>query len=59
MPGPLRTAHRGIFIADRLHGLSGLEGGLVTSGGLYRLTPGFGGFTPVSYKITAYSLRCC
>ncbi|HAE5116374.1 TPA_asm: hypothetical protein G4G69_004848 [Salmonella enterica subsp. enterica serovar Eastbourne] len=40
----------------QLHTRAG--GGLVTSGRPYRLTPGFGGFTPVPYETTESRLTC-
>ncbi|HFQ9708568.1 TPA: hypothetical protein ACHTKC_004932, partial [Escherichia coli] len=38
------------IIAESGYGLAGLGMGEVKSVNQYRLTPGFGGFTPVSYE---------
>ncbi|EFI7788834.1 hypothetical protein HH929_004754 [Escherichia coli] len=35
-----------------------MGGGLVTSGRPYRLTPGFGGFTPVLHATSVCRLTC-
>ncbi|MBB2216220.1 hypothetical protein FSG91_024020 [Escherichia coli] len=40
------------------YGLAGLGMGKVKSINPYRLTPGFGGFTPVSHVTTACRLPC-
>ncbi|EPH4450331.1 hypothetical protein ACS10A_001732 [Shigella flexneri] len=40
------------------YGLAGLGMGKVKSINQYRLTPGFGGFTPVSYETTECRLTC-
>ncbi|OZS05206.1 MULTISPECIES: hypothetical protein, partial [Enterobacteriaceae] len=40
------------------YGLAGLGMGKVKSINQYRLTPGFGGFTPVSYETTECRLPC-
>ncbi|EEV6845850.1 hypothetical protein N5A71_004331 [Escherichia coli] len=40
------------------YGLAGLRMGKVKSVNQYRLTPGFGGFTPVSHVTTACRLPC-
>ncbi|WP_181654111.1 hypothetical protein [Escherichia coli] len=40
------------------YGLAGLGVGKVKSINTYRLTPGFGGFTPVSYEATEHRLPC-
>ncbi|EOT2257100.1 hypothetical protein ACLMHU_004409, partial [Shigella flexneri] len=40
------------------YGLAGLGMGKVKSVNQYRLTPGFGGFTPVSHVTTACRLPC-
>ncbi|MBW9883838.1 hypothetical protein FJC98_26580 [Escherichia coli] len=47
-------------MADSGYGLAGLGMGQVKSINQYRLTPGFGGFTPVSHLTTAFLLpsRC-
>ncbi|WP_407242685.1 hypothetical protein [Escherichia coli] len=39
-------------MAESGYGLAGLGMGKVKSINQYRLTPGFGGFTPVSYETT-------
>ncbi|EET4385009.1 hypothetical protein B0941_005086, partial [Escherichia coli] len=44
--------------AENGSGLAGLGKGKVKSINQYRLTPGFGGFTPVSYATTEYRLPC-
>ncbi|EFA4748362.1 hypothetical protein [Escherichia coli] len=43
-------------MAESGYGLAGLGMGKVKSINPYRLTPGFGGFTPVSYATTEYRL---
>ncbi|END1962842.1 hypothetical protein ABLM72_004546 [Escherichia coli] len=45
-------------MAESWYGLAGLGVGKVKSVNQYRLTPGFGGFTPVSYVTTACRLPC-
>ncbi|UGH38955.1 hypothetical protein LQQ92_23355 (plasmid) [Escherichia coli] len=40
-------------MAENGYGLAGLGMGKVKSINQYRLTPGFGGFTPVPYATTA------
>ncbi|HBA9710916.1 TPA: hypothetical protein J1460_004997 [Escherichia coli] len=45
-------------MAESGYGLAGLGMGTVKSVNQYRLTPGFGGFTPVSYKTTECRLPC-
>ncbi|WP_204116208.1 hypothetical protein [Escherichia coli] len=45
-------------MAESGYGLAGLGMGKVKSINPYRLTPGFGGFTPVSYATTEYRLPC-
>ncbi|EPY1821052.1 hypothetical protein ACXABR_003511 [Escherichia coli] len=45
-------------MAERGYGLAGLGMGKVKSVNQYRLTPGFGGFTPVSYVTTECRLPC-
>ncbi|EEC4873661.1 hypothetical protein DZF63_005067 [Escherichia coli] len=45
-------------MAERGYGLAGLGIGKVKSVNQYRLTPGFGGFTPVPYVITECRLTC-
>ncbi|EEQ6244034.1 hypothetical protein GNP54_003622 [Escherichia coli] len=40
------------------YGLAGLGMGKVKSVNPYRLTPGFGGFTPVPYATTECRLPC-
>nr|WP_236743926.1 hypothetical protein [Shigella flexneri] len=42
-------------MAENGYGLAGLGMGKVKSVNQYRLTPGFGGFTPVSHVTTAWS----
>ncbi|EDI6385606.1 hypothetical protein CFE06_23200 [Salmonella enterica subsp. enterica serovar Agona] len=45
-------------MAESGYGLAGLGMGKVKSINQYRLTPGFGGFTPVSHVTTACRLPC-
>ncbi|MCA7565966.1 hypothetical protein LE096_21920 [Escherichia coli] len=45
-------------MAESGYGLAGLGMGKVKSINQYRLTPGFGGFTPVSYETTECRLPC-
>ncbi|EEW1483189.1 hypothetical protein D9E92_21090 [Escherichia coli] len=45
-------------MAESGYGLAGLGMGKVKSISPYRLTPGFGGFTPVSYATTECRLPC-
>ncbi|EIV4270982.1 hypothetical protein L8Z40_003271 [Salmonella enterica] len=45
-------------MAESGYGLAGLGIGKVKSINPYRLTPGFGGFTPVSHVTTACRLPC-
>ncbi|WP_309473120.1 hypothetical protein [Escherichia coli] len=45
-------------MAESGYGLAGLRMGKVKSINPYRLTPGFGGFTPVPYATTEYRLPC-
>ncbi|ELU7178062.1 hypothetical protein SCL95_001599 [Escherichia coli] len=45
-------------MAESGYGLAGLGVGKVKSINQYRLTPGFGGFTPVSHVTTACRLTC-
>ncbi|EGY1224987.1 TPA: hypothetical protein ACHG4M_004010 [Escherichia coli] len=45
-------------MAESGYGLAGLGMGKVKSINPYRLTPGFGGFTPVSHVTTACRLTC-
>ncbi|EGK2466485.1 TPA: hypothetical protein H4D59_004609 [Escherichia coli] len=45
-------------MAESGYGLAGLGMGKVKSISPYRLTPGFGGFTPVSHVTTACRLPC-
>ncbi|EEC7197541.1 hypothetical protein Q2841_004874 [Escherichia coli] len=45
-------------MAERGYGLAGPGMGKVKSINQYRLTPGFGGFTPVSYETTECRLPC-
>nr|WP_194162890.1 hypothetical protein [Escherichia coli] len=45
-------------MAESGYSLAGLGMGKVISINPYRLTPGFGGFTPVSYATTEYRLPC-
>ncbi|EEV6591913.1 hypothetical protein BL478_005033 [Escherichia coli] len=45
-------------MAESGYGLAGLRMGKVKSINQYRLTPGFGGFTPVPHVTTAYRLTC-
>ncbi|APJ84918.1 hypothetical protein [Escherichia coli] len=45
-------------MAESRYGLAGLGIGKVKSINQYRLTPGFGGFTPVSYATTECRLPC-
>ncbi|WP_181574474.1 hypothetical protein [Escherichia coli] len=45
-------------MAESGYGLAGLGMGKVKSINTYRLTPGFGGFTPVSYEATEHRLPC-
>ncbi|WP_113416382.1 hypothetical protein [Escherichia coli] len=45
-------------MAESGYGLTGLRMGKVKSVNQYRLTPGFGGFTPVSHVTTACRLTC-
>ncbi|HFD2631697.1 TPA: hypothetical protein ACNR1F_004684 [Escherichia coli] len=45
-------------MAESGYGLAGLGMGKVKSVNPYRLTPGFGGFTPVSHVTTACRLPC-
>ncbi|EGH0277300.1 hypothetical protein ID195_003934 [Salmonella enterica subsp. enterica serovar Typhimurium] len=45
-------------MAESGYGLAGRGGGLAKSINQYRLTPGFGGFTPVSHVTTACRLTC-
>ncbi|HBA9671352.1 TPA: hypothetical protein J1449_002654 [Escherichia coli] len=45
-------------MAESGYGLVGLRIDKVKSINQYRLTPGFGGFTPVSYVTTACRLTC-
>ncbi|EOA0404186.1 hypothetical protein ACHGMB_005670, partial [Escherichia coli] len=52
------TAHRNSLMAESGYGLAGLGMGKVKSINQYRLTPGFGGFTPVSYETTECRLIC-
>ncbi|EEW5760740.1 TPA: hypothetical protein ACP5DO_004160 [Escherichia coli] len=45
-------------MAENGYGLAGQGMGKVKSINQYRLTPGFGGFTPVSYETTERRLPC-
>ncbi|EFN2533226.1 TPA: hypothetical protein J8125_004683 [Escherichia coli] len=45
-------------MAESGYSLAGLGMGKVKSINQYRLTPGFGGFTPVSHVTTACRLTC-
>ncbi|HFK8009081.1 TPA: hypothetical protein ACGZ7P_004820 [Escherichia coli] len=45
-------------MAESGYGLAGLGMGKVKSINPYRLTPGFGGFTPVLHVTTVYRLTC-
>ncbi|HDW2446449.1 TPA: hypothetical protein RLU20_001900 [Escherichia coli] len=45
-------------MAESGYGLAGPGMGKVKSVNQYRLTPGFGGFTPVSHVTTACRLPC-
>ncbi|EHB5920900.1 hypothetical protein NMD55_24980 (plasmid) [Escherichia coli] len=45
-------------MAERGYGLAGLGIGKVESINPYRLTPGFGGFTPVLHVTTECRLPC-
>ncbi|EIT3710689.1 TPA: hypothetical protein ACF93D_004360 [Escherichia coli] len=45
-------------MAESRFGLAGLGMGKVKSINQYRLTPGFGGFTPVSYATMECRLPC-
>ncbi|HAM0761664.1 TPA: hypothetical protein H7152_004337 [Escherichia coli] len=45
-------------MAESGYGLTGLGMGKVKSINQYRLTPGFGGFTPVSHVTTTCRLPC-
>ncbi|HCQ8908366.1 TPA: hypothetical protein OMI49_003827 [Escherichia coli] len=45
-------------MAESGYGLAGLGMGKVKFINQYRLTPGFGGFTPVPYATTKYRLTC-
>ncbi|EFI8347736.1 hypothetical protein GZE05_004892 [Escherichia coli] len=45
-------------MAESGYGLAGLRMGKVKSINQYRLTPGLGGFTPVSHVTTACRLTC-
>ncbi|EHE1319003.1 hypothetical protein JN026_003431 [Escherichia coli] len=45
-------------MAESGYGLTGLGMDKVKSINQYRLTPGFGGFTPVSHVTTACRLPC-
>ncbi|EER8586858.1 hypothetical protein HB218_004617 [Escherichia coli] len=45
-------------MAENGYGLTGQGMGKVKSINQYRLTPGFGGFTPVSYATTECRLLC-
>ncbi|UJY24001.1 hypothetical protein HB144_25175 (plasmid) [Escherichia coli] len=45
-------------MAENGYGLAGQGMGKVKSINQYRLTPGFGGFTPVSYETTECRLIC-
>ncbi|MBS9334342.1 hypothetical protein KEP72_24575 [Escherichia coli] len=45
-------------MAENGYGLAGPGMGKVKSISQYRLTPGFGGFTPVSYATTECRLPC-
>ncbi|AAZ91224.1 hypothetical protein R3G94_004585 [Escherichia coli] len=45
-------------MAENGYGLAGLGMGKVKSVNQYRLTPGFGGFTPVSHVTAACRLTC-
>ncbi|EMK8312611.1 hypothetical protein V9S08_004747 [Escherichia coli] len=45
-------------MAGSRYGLAGLGMGKVKSINQYRLAPGFGGFTPVSYETTECRLTC-
>ncbi|EFE8768281.1 hypothetical protein CFG82_004434 [Escherichia coli] len=45
-------------MAESGYGLAGREVGKVKPVNPYRLTPGFGGFTPVSHATTACRLPC-
>ncbi|WP_390431432.1 hypothetical protein, partial [Escherichia coli] len=56
--GTTPTAHRSSLMAESGYGLAGLGMGKVKSINQYRLTPGFGGFTPVSYETTECRLPC-
>ncbi|HFU8709757.1 TPA: hypothetical protein ACH7F5_005056, partial [Escherichia coli] len=56
--GTTPTAHRSFIMAESGYGLAGLGMGKVKSISPYRLTPGFGGFTPVSYATTECRLPC-
>ncbi|WP_205715749.1 hypothetical protein, partial [Escherichia coli] len=52
------TAHKSSLMAESGYGLAGLGMGKVKSINQYRLTPGFGGFTPVSHVTIACRLPC-
>ncbi|HFU2137238.1 TPA: hypothetical protein ACH460_005061, partial [Escherichia coli] len=56
--GTTPTAHRNSLMAESGYGLAGLGMGKVKSINQYRLTPGFGGFTPVPYATTECRLPC-
>ncbi|WP_438386357.1 hypothetical protein, partial [Escherichia coli] len=56
--GTTPTAHRSSLMAENGYGLAGQGMGKVKSINQYRLTPGFGGFTPVSHVTTACRLTC-
>ncbi|ENC8153629.1 TPA: hypothetical protein L1N65_004795 [Escherichia coli] len=45
-------------MAESGYGLAELGMGKVKSINQYRLTPGFGGFTPVSYETMEFRLPC-
>ncbi|MDF8786602.1 hypothetical protein OU622_24410, partial [Escherichia coli] len=45
-------------MAENRYGLAGQGMGKVKSINQYRLTPGFGGFTPVSHVTTVCRLTC-
>ncbi|EEL1291936.1 hypothetical protein ACFICF_004690 [Salmonella enterica] len=45
-------------MAESGYGLAGLGMGKVKSINQYRLTPGFGGFTPVPHVTVEYRLPC-
>ncbi|HFU9058461.1 TPA: hypothetical protein ACH7KX_004757, partial [Escherichia coli] len=49
---------KGSVMAENGYGLAGPGVGKVKSISQYRLSPGFGGFTPVSYETTECRLPC-